>query len=90
MKSEACEGSDSLARCSHIISHALVVEHVSQVPRLLLAASLPALLLHAPLTAASLLLLLLPKHSLPFLLLAAAPDRRSSRLELIGPICSTP
>ena len=77
----------SLACCSDIIGHALVVKHVSQVPRLLLAASLPALL-HAPLAPTSLLLLLLPERALPSLLLAAVPARRSSCLKLIGPVCS--
>lgn len=91
MQNEGGEGINSLARCSHIIGHALVVEHIPQVARLLLAASLPALL-HAPLTATSLLLLLplLPtKYPLPFLLLAAVPGRRSSCLKLISPVCST-
>ena len=74
--------SNSLACCSYIIGNTLVVEHVPQVPRLRLAAALPAL--RAPLTATS---LLLARHPLALFLLAALPVRRGIGAKLIGPIC---
>ena len=88
-RSEDCEAPNLLARRSHIVGNALVVKHVPEVPRLLLAASLPPL--HAPLAATSVLLLSnLPRHPLAFISVSARPLRCDSRVELISPVCSMP